>query len=69
MEKLSTDLIGTLSKYLALHMGDPSSGRTGALLNGPVIARLAAASSLRALLMEVRQRGLSRVVGGAGGPA
>lgn len=55
MEKLTAGLIDALSKYLSLHMGDPAVGRPGAFLDGPVIARLGAAASLRALLREKDQ--------------
>jgi hypothetical protein len=52
MERLKATLIETLPRYLSLHYGDPSTGRQGTILDGPIIARLAAAASLRALLME-----------------
>jgi hypothetical protein len=51
-KKLTESLIAMLSKYMILHYGNPRTGRHAAILDGPVIARLSAAASLRALLLE-----------------
>lgn len=45
-------LIVLLSHFIDRHYGNPASGRLGAILTGPVGARLSHASSLRALLIE-----------------
>jgi hypothetical protein len=50
-QKLIALLIEALQNYMSLHYGNPATGRAGAILDGPVIARLAAAATLRALLM------------------
>jgi hypothetical protein len=49
--KLIGELIGKLTEYMALHYGNPVTGREGTILDGPVIARLSAAASLRAALL------------------
>jgi hypothetical protein len=50
-EELRNALIVLLTRYMKLHYGNPATGRTSTVLNGPVIARLSAAASLHALLI------------------
>ena len=45
-------LIVLLTHFINRHYGNPAEGRRGAVITGPVGARLTAASSLRALLIE-----------------
>jgi len=45
-------LIVLLTHFIQGHYGDPATGKRGAIITGPVGARLTHASSLRALLIE-----------------
>jgi hypothetical protein len=45
-------LVALLTKFIERHYGNPAKGRHGAILTGPVGARLFHAASLRALLIE-----------------
>lgn len=54
--QLIHDLILKLTTYMELHYGNPVTGREGTILDGPVIARLSAAASLRALLVPAAKR-------------
>lgn len=47
---LQGDLVRMLDRYLNLQYGDPASGRRSGVLDGPAIARMAAAATLLALL-------------------
>jgi hypothetical protein len=50
MQRLTAILINALPKYLSLHYGNPTIGRESIILDGPGMARLTAAATLRALL-------------------
>lgn len=56
LQRLIAGLIEMLQSYLKLHYGDPATGRIGATLDGPTMARLTSASALRALLLEISSR-------------
>lgn len=51
IKKLKTDLVPMLDEYLRSHYGNPATGRYAAVLDGPVIAKLSAASTLLSLLL------------------
>jgi hypothetical protein len=50
VKQLRADLMATLPRYISTYYGDPVTSRPGVIMDGPVTARLAAASSLLALL-------------------
>jgi hypothetical protein len=59
-QKRREQLIELLDDFVTSHYGDPSKGKVGAILFGPTIASLSAASTLLAIFREPKPKPKSK---------